>query len=130
MAHTEHGVAGVNRSDGFNGEGASLARELSPVIFFCASVKILCCIFGTIYIFPIICEHFSRLLRRIISVSHLKQALGGGPKRVPTIKPASFVPTSMPDNDFTEPSPAGSATSMGSATRSSEERQERRPNER
>ena len=43
------------------------------------------------------------------SVSRLKQAVAGGPKRVPAIKPASFVPMSMTDNDSAEPSPAGSA---------------------
>jgi hypothetical protein len=61
-----------------------------------------------------------------MSVSQLKQALGGGPKRVHTIKLASFVPMSMTDNDSAEPSLAGPAISRGSApfaTRSSEERQ-------
>jgi hypothetical protein len=65
------------------------------------------------------------------SVSRLKQAVAGGPKRVPAIKPASFVPMSMTDNYSAEPSPATSRGSAPLTTRSSEElRGERRPNER
>ena|SRR5271156_4039676 len=110
MAHTEPGVAGVNRSDGFSGEGAILPREL----YFSACRLRSCAVFLVRSISSLLfCEHFSRLLWRIISVSRLKQALGGGPKRVPTIKPANFVPMSMTDNDSAEPSRAGLAASTG-----------------